>query len=239
MNLNSSLINQIEIKNLEIFKPNQKLFFTLAKKDKIDFIYNTAALEGNSMSFVEVQTLLEGITVGGHKLSDELQILNQNKSINLLFELIKNNCFNLEKETLLNLHSKVSYEEAINWGTFRKSEVNIGGTDYKPPKADSLDIIFENGIREIRNIKNPIIQAITYFLFGAKSQFFYDGNKRVSRLVMNGILLKEGYPILNIKVKDKLKFNQKMIDFYEGENIQNIIQYLVHYYINQNYHLIS
>ena len=65
----------------------------MAHKDKVDFIYNTSALEGNSMTYPEVETLLGGITVGGHKLSDEQQILNQNRSINLLFKMIKNDDF--------------------------------------------------------------------------------------------------------------------------------------------------
>ena len=89
MKINSEIINNISTTNLSIFVPNKNLSFSLAKKDKIDFIYNTSALEGNAMTFPEVQTLLEGITVGGHKLSDEQQILNQNRSVNLLFELIE------------------------------------------------------------------------------------------------------------------------------------------------------
>lgn len=239
MKINSEQINNIEITNLNIFVPNKKLSFSLAKKDKIDFIYNTSALEGNAMTFPEVQTLLEGITVGGHKLSDEQQILNQNRSVNLLFELIEKNQFHIDKSTLLKLHGKVAEEEAITWREFRTSGVNIGGTDYLPPKADELNNIFEDGVKEINKIVHPIIRAITYFLFGAKSQFFFDGNKRTSRLMMNGILLDNGYPILNIKAKDKLEFNKVMIAFYDNEDIKKAIEYLVNYYIKQNTHLVA
>jgi len=239
MKINSKLINTIKSANLNIFAPNKSLSFNLAKKDKIDFIYNTSALEGNAMTFPEVQTLLEGITVGGHKLSDEQQILNQNKSVNLLFELIEKNEFNIDKTTLLKLHSKVAKEEAITWGKFRTSGVNIGGTDYIPPKADELKSIFEEGAVEIKKINHPIIKAITYFLFASKSQFFFDGNKRTSRLMMNGILLDSGYPILNIKAKDKLEFNKVMIEFYNSNDIKKAIEFLVDYYIKQNSHLVA
>ena len=238
MKLNSKEINSIDTSNLALFKPNKKHAFMLAKKDKIDFIYNTSALEGNAMTYPEVQTLLEGVTVGGHKLSDEQQILNQNKSVNLLFELIEKEQFKVDKNTLLKLHEKVAFEEALSWGAFRDGGVNIGGTDYLPPKADELDAVFEKGIIEIKKITHPIIRAISYFLFGAKCQFFYDGNKRTSRLVMNGILLSEGYPILNIKAKDKLAFNQQMIAFYDGEEIGKSIEFLLNYYVRQNKHLV-
>lgn len=239
MKINSEYINNIDTTNLNIFVPNKNLSFSLAKKDKIDFIYNTSALEGNAMTFPEVQTLLEGITVGGHKLSDEQQILNQNRSVNLLFELIEKSEFHVDKPTLLKLHGKVAEEEAITWGEFRVSGVNIGGTDYLPPKADELSTIFEDGAQEINKIVHPIIRAITYFLFGAKSQFFFDGNKRTSRLMMNGILLDNGYPILNIKAKDKLEFNKIMIEFYDNDDIKKAIEYLVNYYIKQNTHLVA
>ena len=189
------------------------------------------------MTYPEVQTLLEGITVGGHKLRDEQQILNQNKSVTLLLELIENNIFFVNKKIFLQLHNKVAFEEAFEWGIFRKRGVNIGGTTYLPPLAEDLDNIFEAGLKEIKKIKHPIVKAISFFLFGAKCQFFYEGNKRTSRLMMNGILLDAGYPILNIKAKDKLELNRHMIDFYNGKEMNHCIKYLTHYYIKSNKHL--
>jgi len=234
MKLNSHEINEIDTSKLSIFEPNTETAFYLAKKDKIDFVYNTASLEGNAMTYPEVQTLLEGITVGGHKLSDEQQILNQNRSVEYLFEWIENQSFTLDMDTFTTLHSLVAKEEALRWGAFRESSVNIGGTDYEVPPADALEAIFADGIEEIKKIHHPIIRAITMFLFGAKCQFFYDGNKRTSRLMMNGILIEAGYPILNIKAKDKLEFNRMMIRFYDGDDIVPGIEYLMGYYVAQN-----
>ncbi len=234
MKLHSQEINQIDTSKLSIFKPNQELAFYLAKKDKIDFVYNTSALEGNAMTYPEVQTLLEGVTVGGHKLSDEQQVLNQNKSVDYLFELIESKSFKLDIDTFISLHAFVAKEEALKWGAFRESAVNIGGTDYEVPHADTLETLFNDGIKEIKEINHPITRAITMFLFGAKCQFFYDGNKRTSRLMMNGILIEGGYPILNIKAKDKLEFNSMMVKFYDSDDIIPSIEYLMEYYIKQN-----
>ena len=237
MYISSDAINAIDIQNLKDFTPDYNFVLKLAQKDKIDYVYNTAALEGNAMTYPEVQTLLEGITVGGHKLSDEQQILNQNRSVNLLFDLIKNSEFELNKHTFILLHSKVSEEEALSWGEFRKSGVNIGGTDYKPPSASELDMIFETTLNEIFKIDHAIVRAIVFLLFGARTQFFYDGNKRTSRLMMNGELLKYGYPILNIKARDKLWFNTLMVAFYNSADYINTIIELLEYYIKENSHL--
>jgi len=239
MVINSEQINRIDTTKFSIFTPSYSYYMAMASKDKIDFIYNTSALEGNNMSYPEVQTLLEGITIGGHKLSDEQQILNQNRSVNLLFELIKSKKFTLSKEIICSLHKKVAFEEALVWGVFRTSHVNIGGTNYQPPKALLLDNIFTHGIEQLEKINHPIVRALSCFLFGAKVQFFYDGNKRTARLMMNGILLQNGYPMLNIKAVDKLEFNKQMIDFYNGgEDISKSLEYLMDYYFQQNYKFI-
>lgn len=236
MILDIQKINAIDTTKLD-FKPDKERYLFLAKKDKIDFIYNTSALEGNAMTYPEVETLLEGITVGGHKLSDEQQILNQNRSVNLLFSMLNEDKFELNKQILCTLHTEVAREEALSWGVFRDGNVNIGGTDYLPPSPKELDAIFEEGSNEIKQIRHPIIQALSYFLFGARTQFFYDGNKRVSRLMMNGILLKAGYPMLNIKAKDKLEFNTQMIAFYDSGDYVRALEYLRDYYTLKNSHI--
>ncbi|MCK5869951.1 MAG: Fic family protein, partial [Methyloprofundus sp.] len=196
--LNAKKINSLDLSRLN-FSVDKKRYLFLAKKDKIDFIYNTAALEGNAMTFPEVATLLDGITVGGHKLSDEQQILNQNRSVNLLFSMLEKNKFELNKQVLCVLHAEVAREEALQWGEFRDGNLNIGGTDYLPPAPGRLNAVFAEAIREINQIHNPIVKALSYFLFGARTQFFYDGNKRVSRLIMNGLLLTVGFPMLRNK----------------------------------------
>lgn len=236
MILDIQKINAIDTTNLT-FQPDKKRYLFLAKKDKIDFVYNTSALEGNAMTYPEVETLLEGITVGGHKLSDEQQVLNQNRSIQLLFSMLDHNRFDLNKHILCALHAEVAREEALSWGVFRDGNVNIGGTDYLPPSSEQLEAIFEEGSNAIKHIKHPILQALSYLLFGARTQFFYGGNKRVSRLMMNGILLGAGYPMLNIKAKDKLEFNTQMIAFYDSGDYVRALDYLGSYYALKNNHI--
>ncbi|GAA2419943.1 hypothetical protein GCM10010191_33880 [Actinomadura vinacea] len=41
-----------------------------------EYVWDAAVLEGNPFTFPEVQTLMEGITVGGRKVSDERQVIN-------------------------------------------------------------------------------------------------------------------------------------------------------------------
>ena len=221
------------------FKENKKLNIFLAKKDKVDYIFNTSALEGNAMTYPEVETLLEGITVGGHKLSDEHMILNQNSSLKVLFNLLDSDNFDTSKNTLCLLHKEVAKEEALIWGEFRDNNVRIGGTEYIPPSYKNLDEIYIQNLHFLDQINHPIIKAIVYFLLNAKTQYFYDGNKRTARLMMNGILLSNGYPMLNIKAKDKLSFNQTMIKYYDSDNLIEAVDYLFDYYKKKVHELID
>ena len=41
-----------------------------------EYVWDAGVLEGNPFTFPEVKTLLDGVTVGGRKLSDQEQILN-------------------------------------------------------------------------------------------------------------------------------------------------------------------
>lgn len=229
------LLNNIEV----TITPNKKLHLFLAKKDRVDYIYNTSALEGNAMTYPEVATLLDGVTVGGHKLSDELMILNQNNSVKVLFALLENETFDISKATLCALHKEVAKEEALVWGEFRDANVRIGGTEYIPPSHHLLDGIYKENLNFLNQIKHPILKALVYFLLNAKTQYFYDGNKRTARLMMNGILLSNGYPMLNIKAKEKLTFNQMMIGWYNSDNILEAVIYLLEYYKKQTAELLQ
>ena len=99
----------------------------------------------------------------------------------------QNGRFELNRKTFCELHALVAREEAFEWGDFRTGPVTIAGTDYRPPKWESLEAIFDQGLKNLHKIDNLHERAIAMFLLGALNQFFYDGNRRTSRLMMNGI----------------------------------------------------
>ncbi|MGI2029451.1 hypothetical protein [Endozoicomonas acroporae] len=57
--------------------PNRAMAKQLAVRDIPSLVYDAVNLEGLAMTLPEVQTLLAGITVGGHKVSDQNMPLNQ------------------------------------------------------------------------------------------------------------------------------------------------------------------
>lgn len=202
------------------------------KRYMTQFVYDTVALEDSPFTLPEVQTLLDGVTVGGHTLSDQQLVLNQKESWKYLFQLIESEQFNYSKESACKLQGYVANEEALEWGCFRTGGVRISGTDYRPPAFDILDSVWAEMVFEIDLIADPMKKAIVFFLQMARNQFFWDGNKRTGRLIMNGVLLSSGLSPILVPSKAKLEFNQKMVRFYNTNHSAEMIDFLTRYQID-------
>ncbi|MDE0191206.1 MAG: Fic family protein [Gammaproteobacteria bacterium] len=189
-------------------------------------VHDTVALEGNPFTLPEVKTLLDGVTVGGHRLEDERQVLNQAASWKELLARVQRGRFELTRKTFCDLHALVAREEAVEWGVFRTGSVTIAGTDYRPPRWESLESIFEEGLESLNKIDGRHERAIAMFLFGSLNQFFYDGNKRTSRLMMNGILLGAGEDAISVPARRRLEFNEAMIRFYDSRDGTEMMRFM-------------
>ena len=204
-----------------------KKLIMLAKKLLPDVVFNMASLEGNPFTYPEVQTLLDGITIGGHKVSDEQQIFNIRNSWNYLFDVIVKNETSIDISKFNKFNYIIAKDEALISGTFRNGQVRIAGTEFLPPRAEELECIFKKELPEIiKRCKSKSDLAFEIFLWGALNQFYYDGNKRTFRLVSNMILISNGQGIFNIKAKDKLQFNTLMVEFYNTREADNIFEFL-------------
>lgn len=199
----------------------------LAKRQLSELVYDAVQLEGINYTLPEVQTLLDGITVGGHKLNDQQITLNQANTWKKLFSDIEENRFTLDKTYVCAIHKIAGFREALEWGRFRSGSVTIAGANYLPPSANQLDDIFVEMIASSHLIEDLYKRAVYIFLEMARSQYFYDVNKRMGRFVMNAILLHSGFPVINLPAKRQLEFNQKMLRFYDTRDHEEMTQFML------------
>jgi len=207
-------------------KPNRAKALMLAKHEISTLVYNAIQLEDINFTLPEVQTILDGITIGGQKLSDQNITANQGKAWQELFLLVKNDEFRVDTETAFKLHDLAGREEALEWGKFRTGGVLIAGTEYTPPSANQLPDAFEAMVKDMETLDDIYDRAIHVFLTMARNQFFWDVNKRMGRFMMNGILLNAGYPVINLPASRRLEFNQLMLAFYPSNNQQPMNRFL-------------
>jgi Fic family protein len=215
-----------------VFKPDRRRALFMAERMRPDFVFHTAALEGNPFTFPEVKTLIEGTTVGGHKVSDAEQVLNLNDSLSTLLQWVRQDRFAVNAQTACQLQGLVARNEALEYGVFRSSRVYIAGTDYQPPAAEQLLHLFEQGRAALEAESDPVLKALKVFLWGSLRQFFFDGNKRTSRLLASGVLLQAGLPPLMMLAQDRLRYNQIMTDFYQRQDGTEALLWLLAYYQN-------
>jgi Fic family protein len=208
------LEDEIEEKHWGI-KPNKAKAIMLAKRQLAEFVCDAVNLEGIHFTLPEIQTLLDGITVGGHKVTDQQIALNQADAWRTVFGQIERNRFEVTIENVCALHSIAAKNEALDFGRLRSGGGTIAGTGYSPPQADSLPALFEKMVIDESEIADIYDRAIHFFLTMARCRFFYDVNERMGRFVMNGLLLSFGYPAINLPAKRQLEFNQLMLNFYE------------------------
>jgi hypothetical protein len=206
-----------------------------------EFVWDAAVLEGNPFTYPEVKTLLDGVTIGGKKVSDQEQILNLAVSSKHLVSLVKNNSFALDKLTFTTLHSLVARNEALEWGHFRGEgsethytpDVGLGEQGRYTPLATlagahELNRVFSLGLQALdTHVQQPFEKAAAFFLFGALQQFFFDGNKRTSRFMMNGILMSAGIDAISVPASRAQEFNEKMVRFYLNKDGSEMMQFLL------------
>lgn len=193
-----------------------------------EFVWDAGVLEGNPFTYPEVKTLLDGVTIGGRKLTDQEQILNLAESSKHLLAAVRAGRFTLTKAMFVELHAIVARREALEWGLFRGEgqethytpDVALGEQGRHTPLATAagapeLNRVFSDGLAALdENACPPFEKAVAFFLFGALQQFFFDGNKRTSRFMMNGILMSAGIDAISVPAGKAQEFNEKMVQFY-------------------------
>lgn len=190
----------------------QKLqtYFNLA------YTFESNRIEGNTLSLQETNLVVnEGITVGGKTLQEHLEAINHQEAIHFIEQLVVNlQTFN--KSVLLQLHQLILMGiDTKNAGVFRTVEVRISGSKHIPPSPLLLNELMD-GYFEFYELNkrtmHPVLLAAEMHERLVTIHPFIDGNGRTARLVMNLVLLQNGYTLVNIKgnLKNRLKYYQAL-----------------------------
>jgi Fic family protein len=215
MELQSRLVEIDKLKSeLDSFRPlTQQQVLNLKRLFDIDFTYNSTAIEGNTYTLQETRiVLLDGITVGGKSTREHLEIVNHKEAIDYI-ELLSKKDFNLFTRTdILNIHNLVLKGiDSENAGVFRTVPVYVRLKDGSTHKfCDPLKIVDEmdNYFDWMFSKKqiHPVLVAAEAHTKLVSIHPFIDGNGRTARLIMNLILISNGYPPAIIKVSQRSEY---------------------------------
>lgn len=206
----------------DIYKltPQQSLF--LAKKKWDENVYCGMKMENRAVTFPQTKTILNGVNVPNVQLDDIQAILNMRDAWKYLLNTIDEP---ITFEYWCKLNEYIARNEALEWGKLRTGTVGISGTDYMPPIPNKEDV--ERELFEILNADTSATEkALNAFGWGARGQFFWDGNKRTSLTLANKILIEAGAGILTITDKYMEEFNTLLLDYYNTGKSDNLKQFL-------------
>ncbi|HFD38782.1 MAG TPA: Fic family protein [Anaerolineae bacterium] len=164
----------------------------------VEWIYHSNAIEGNSLTLRETRLILEtGLTIGGKSLREHFEVLNHKEAIDYVESLVASRSpvtpFEVRQIHQLVL-KRIDDEEA---GRYRRVSVTITGADYRPPEAwqvPQLMADWGDWLSGPARDLHPVVRAALAHHRLVAIHPFVDGNGRTARLVMNLLLMSDGYP---------------------------------------------
>ncbi len=195
----------------------------LSKRNIVDYIWKSANLEGITVTYSETQVLYDGGIVNSLTVNEVIAINNLKYAWNFILETKE---LPLNYRTLCEIHKLTTEKLVINPGKIRTTPVNIGGTNWHPafPYESQIKEELEDLLNQKEKTKTEI--ALETMLYIMRRQMFLDGNKRVAMLFANKIMIDNGCGIITIAKEKQPTFFEKLIAFYETNNMQHLKEWL-------------
>lgn len=215
----------------DLFEKSPKISFKAVEKFKIKkdkFIYDIlGGFERLSVNIMLIRDILND-TYGYENSKDVLKV----KAFANAIDYVTSKNWSFSKKFFKEIHKIVSGTEIPEneKGSFRKTNVNISGVNYRPSDHAKLEQRWNLGIKFLKKIKNPLEMACAVFVWISRTQFFTDCNKRTAFLVMNNILVTNNIAPFSIPLSDKDRFLYELIHFYETGDATDVMFLLKDYH---------
>ena len=198
-------------RKLEGLRPlPSSLVARLKKQMMIEYTYNSNAIEGNTLTLRETQLVIdEGITVGGKSITETLEAKNHPEAIEFVERLVDAKS-ELTEDVILQLHKLIMSNITEDAGHYRTMGVKITGATFMPPPSSEVKPRMDELLKWLRENPDeltPIELAAVFHHRFVQIHPFSQGNGRTARLLMNALLMKDGYPFIAIVPKlDRPKY---------------------------------
>ncbi|MDP8238451.1 MAG: Fic family protein [Candidatus Hatepunaea meridiana] len=230
---------------IENYRPiNQAIWQTIQQKLKINWTYNSNAIEGSTLTYNETTFFLQhGLTVEGKPLKDFLDARNHGEAIDFLQDVINDNrqiSEGLIKEINALLLAGVTHTEALDpngqrvrkpatpgkYKNFPNHVLQLDGTihHYIDPlqvsgEMEQLCAWIDQNIEQLHPI---IVGAVAHYNF-VRIHPFDDGNGRGARILMNLIFMKRRYSPAVIRNEQRRLYIEALTEADKGNTEPFII----------------
>lgn len=204
---------------VEIFKEflnkerplNDGILRKLQNNLRTEFIYNSNAIEGNTLTLRETDIILQfGITVKGKSLKEHNEVKGQEYALDFLNEVLKKE-EPLSIRLIREFHALILNDDKDNRGRFKQENNTILGAKFQTTPFYQVEEKLQELIDNFNESDKNLIEKVAKFHNDFEMVHpFNDGNGRTGRLLMNLELMKNGYPITIIKNEDRDDYHQAL-----------------------------
>ena len=206
-----NILNDIDALKNKLNQFRQFDSFRIAQALELEYTFESNRIEGNTLTLRETDLVInEGLTISGKSMREHLEAINHVEAIAYIKQLMERN-FPLNERELLSVHNLILRgiipEDA---GRYRRVQVMIKGSSHMPPQPFLVAKEMEDYFiwyEENKSKIHPVVLAAEMHERLVTIHPFIDGNGRTSRLIMNLILLQNGYVIANIKGDYETRMN--------------------------------
>jgi Fic family protein len=201
----------------------------------VRFTYDTNRMEGSTLSLRETADLLDhGITPAKRPLPDVLEAEAHREVFRKMLETGKDLSLQLILSWHHGLFSRTLPDIA---GKLRDYQVYISGVKYTPPlPVEVYPLLVElfEWYRASKKRLHPVELAAVIHLKFESIHPFGDGNGRVGRLMMNFVLHREGWPMLNIPYEKRKGYYSALERSQRKQDEDPFIQWFFRRYLKEN-----
>lgn len=198
----------------------------------IRFTYNTNRIEGSTLTLKETADLLQQQITPKNKPLRDVKEAESHKKV--FYEMLNYNK-DLALATVLQWHKMLLQDSMPDIaGKIRRHQVAIARSKVELPFPAELDALlheFFAWYSSNKNNLNPVVLAALVHLKFVTIHPFSDGNGRISRLIMNFVLHKHNYPMLNIEYSNRSSYYNALERSQTKNKDYIFIQYLIKRYL--------
>lgn len=201
----------------------------------VKFTYNTQRIEGSRLSLKDTANLLErGITPKEKPVIDIKEAENHKK---IFYEMLSYKK-DLSLGIVLYWHKKLFEDTKKDIaGRIRNHQVMISRSKFMPPMPAELDFLlkeFFDWYNKNKSRINPIELAALVHLRFVAIHPFSDGNGRISRIMMNFVLNKKGFPMHDIPYTNRNSYYNALERAQIKKNDIIFLQWFFKRYFHEN-----
>lgn len=178
---------------------------------RVEWTYNSNAIEGNTLTLLETKMVLEdGLTIGGKKLREHFEVINHAEAIQYVKDIVDRK-MELSEYVVKSIHQLVLRNiDDENAGRYRTINVGISGSRHSPPNYSLVPERMEQLIQWYLDNKDqlhPVELAARFHFHFVFIHPFTDGNGRTARLLMNLLLMGYGFPPAIVKAESNARMH--------------------------------